>query len=64
MYISLPSWTGLEEYGGSPTYVLERKLGYMWRVPRKKRDNLLVETDIFCHFRGIIMCNAKRLQFH
>ena len=30
----------------------------------KKCDNLLVETDIFCHFRGLILCNAKSLQFH
>ena len=30
----------------------------------KKCDNLLVETDIFCHFRGLILCDAKRLQFH
>ena len=30
----------------------------------KKRDNLLLEADIFYHFRGIILCNAKRLQFH
>ena len=29
----------------------------------KKCDNLLVKTDIFCHFRGIILCNAKRFQF-
>ena len=33
-------------------------------VFRKKRDNLLVERDIFCHFRGIVLCNAKHLQFH
>ena len=30
----------------------------------KKCDNLLVEADIFYHFRGIIFCNAKHLQFH
>ena len=30
----------------------------------KKRDNLLVEKDIICHFRGLIFCNMKRLQFH
>ena len=30
----------------------------------KKCDNLLVETDIVFHFRGLILCNAKRLQFH
>ena len=30
----------------------------------KKRDNLLVKADIFYHFRGIILCNVKRLQFH
>ena len=30
---------------------------------REKRDNLLVET-FFCHFRGLILCNAKRLRFH
>ena len=30
----------------------------------KKRENLLVETDIICHFRGLILCNVKRLQFH
>ena len=29
-----------------------------------KRDNLLVETDIICHFRDLILCNVKRLQFH
>ena len=27
-------------------------------------DNLLVEVDIFYHFRGLILCNAKRLQFN
>ena len=30
----------------------------------KKIDNLLVETDFFCQFRGLILCNTKRLQFH
>ena len=38
--------------------------GKYWRVPQKKRDELLVETDIICYFRGLILCNAKRLQFH
>ena len=33
-------------------------------VFRKKCVNLLVETDMFCHFRGLILCNAKSLQFH
>ena len=27
-------------------------------------DNLLVEADNFYHFRGIISCNTKRLQFN
>ena len=27
-------------------------------------DNLLVYADIFLRFRGIILCNAKRLQFN
>ena len=27
-------------------------------------DNLLVEVDIFYHFRDIILCNAKHLQFN
>ena len=27
-------------------------------VFRKKYDNLLVETDIFFHFRGLILCNV------
>ena len=27
-------------------------------------DNLLIEAEIFYHFRGIIFCNAKRLQFN
>ena len=26
----------------------------------KKRDNLLVEADFFCHFRGLILFNANR----
>ena len=30
----------------------------------KKRDKLLVEMDIFFHFRSLILCNAKQLQFH
>ena len=30
----------------------------------KKRENLLVETEIICHFRDLILCNVKRLQFH
>ena len=29
----------------------------------KKCDNLLVEADIFYHFRGLILCNAKHIQF-
>ena len=29
-----------------------------------KRENLLVETGIICHSRGLILCNAKCLQFH
>ena len=33
-------------------------------VFQKKCDNLLIETDIFCHFRGLIFSNAKCLQFH
>ena len=31
---------------------------------QEKRDKLLVEADVFNHFRGLISCNAKRLQFH
>ena len=27
-------------------------------------DNLLVEADIFYHFRGLILCKTKHLQFH
>ena len=27
-------------------------------------DDLLVEADIIYHFRGIILCNTKRLQFY
>ena len=27
-------------------------------------DRLLVESDVFYHFRGIILCNAKRLPFY
>ena len=30
----------------------------------KKCDNLLVKTDIFCHFKGPVLCNAKCLQCH
>ena len=30
----------------------------------KKCDNLLVEADLFYHFRELILCNSKRLQFH
>ena len=26
---------------------------------REKRDNLLVKTDIICHFRGLILCDAN-----
>ena len=40
---------------------------YLYRlrgVFRKKCDSLLVETDIFCHFRGLILCNTKRYQYH
>ena len=29
----------------------------------KKCDNSLVEANILYHFRGIILCNAKRLHF-
>ena len=29
----------------------------------KKCDNLLVEADIFCHFKSLILCNAKRFLF-
>ena len=28
----------------------------------KKCANLLVETEFFCHFRGINLCNTKHLQ--
>ena len=31
---------------------------------RKIYDNLLLEMDILCHFKGLALCNAKRLQFH
>ena len=27
-------------------------------------DRLLVDTDFFYHFRGLVLCNAKRLQFN
>ena len=27
-------------------------------------DNLLVETDILCHFWDLILCNKKCLQFY
>ena len=27
-------------------------------------ENLLVETDFFCHFSGLVLCNEKRLQFN
>ena len=30
----------------------------------KFREKLLVEADVFYHFRGLILCNAKCLQFH
>ena len=30
----------------------------------KKYDNLLLEAYIIFHFRGLILCNAKRLQFN
>ena len=32
--------------------------------PAKKCDNLLVNTEYFHHFRGLLLCNAKYLQFH
>ena len=30
----------------------------------KKCENLLVDVYIDCHFRGLILCNAKCLQFY
>ena len=26
-------------------------------------DKLLAEADVFCHFGGLSLCNAKQLQF-
>ena len=30
----------------------------------KKNINFLVETEFFCRFRGLLLCNAKHLQIH
>ena len=38
-----------------------------WRVSdvfREKCDNFLVEADNFYHFRGLILCNSKHIQFN
>ena len=35
-------------------------LNAAWECSTKKCDNLLVETGIICHFRGIILCDANR----
>ena len=36
-----------------------------WKIwTALKRANLLVEANFFNHFRGIILCNVKCLQFH
>ena len=43
-------------------YVHHEKSLLAW--PTKKYDNLLVDTDIFCLSRGLILCSAERLQFH
>ena len=58
--------TGVQSRCGLST-LLSESLGKP-RAPKvcsaKKCENLLVETDIICYFRGLILCNVKRLQFH
>ena len=34
----------------------------LWTCSTKFCDNLLVEAESFYHFRGLILCNVKRLQ--
>ena len=51
------------------TYILNSNMPHfvhmcLMACSAKQYDNFLVETDIFCHFKGLILCNAKRLQFH
>ena len=70
-------WFQLEALGEPTTLLISRNLPHWDSIckkglrqylvgtcPAKKCDKLLVETDIFYHFRRIILCNAKRLHFH
>ena len=56
-------------------FVVESKIGtprvkhinisvYFLQVCSAKNDDLFVEAEVFYHFRGLILCNPKRLQFH
>ena len=48
--------------GGNPRPKLSYE--FLLTCSAKFCDNLLVEADVFYHFRGLILCNAKCLQFY
>ena len=66
-FSGIQKWTSLIESNQRVVMVMVTKMNYLLRslgVFRKCFDKLLVETDIFCHFWGLVFCNAKRLPFH
>ena len=48
----------------APTVHWEDNTSCIYGVFHKKNWQLVSRNGHFCHFRGLLLCNAKRLQFH